>query len=160
MAGWGSNGRFQPYLIAVMLLLVATRPALAQTSSLTLDAYWDTLTHIRDDLRAAGDDAAAVRQTAVTTLSAITEIELNDGRRQPIDHSFFIRQLQDEAVSTTQLAQLFTTLPPQPPGLARPHPARAGRNSAERHFKPAGIPIHGGRTKLFAAAVAGHSPGG
>ena len=108
MAWWGSNGRFPPYLIAVMLLLVATRPALAQTSSLTLDAYWDTLTHIRDDLRAAGDDAAAVRQTAVTTLSAITEIELNDGRIHPINHSFLIRQLQDEAVTPSQLTQLLT----------------------------------------------------
>ena len=82
---------------------------MAQSNPLTLDAYWDTLTQIRDELRAAGDDAAAVRQTAVTTLSAITEIELADGQIQPINHSFFIRQLQDEAVSTSQLSQLFTT---------------------------------------------------
>lgn len=108
MAGWGSNGRFQPYLMVFLLLLLATRPALAQTSSLTLDAYWDTITQIRDDLRAAGDDAAAVRQTAVITLSALTEIELADGRLQPIDHSFLIRQLQNEEVSPNQLAQLLT----------------------------------------------------
>src|SRR5690606_31090190 len=74
MAWWGRNGRFQPYLLAFFLLLVAARPALAQSSRLPLDAYWDTLTQIRDELRAAGDDAAAVRQTAVATLTTITEI--------------------------------------------------------------------------------------
>lgn len=107
MAWWGSNGRFQPYLM-VFVLLLSVRPALAQSNRLTLDAYWDTITHIRDDLRAAGDDAAAVRSSAVATLSAITEIELADGRIQPIDHSFLIRQLQNEEISSTQLAQLFT----------------------------------------------------
>lgn len=108
MAGWGSNGRFQPYLMVFLLLLLAARPALAQSTPLTLDVYWDTITQIRDDLRAAGDDAAAVRQTAVTTLTALTEIELNDGRLQPINHSFLIRQLQNEEVSPNQLAQLLT----------------------------------------------------
>jgi hypothetical protein len=96
---WGSNGRFQPYLIAFLCCCWPHGPPWPKARRLTLDAYWDTLTQIRDDLRAAGDDAAAVRQTAVATLSAITEIELADGRLQPINHSFLIRQLQNEAVS-------------------------------------------------------------
>ncbi|MBK8901446.1 MAG: DUF4129 domain-containing protein [Anaerolineaceae bacterium] len=108
MAWWGRNGRFQPYLISLVLLLVAARPALAQGSRLPLDAYWDTITQIRNDLRAAGDEGAAVRQTAVTTLTAITEVELSNGRIQPINHSFLIRQLQNEENSPNQLAQLLT----------------------------------------------------
>jgi len=120
MGRWGRNGRFQPYLLAFLWLLVATRPALAQNNRLPLDAYWDTLTQIRDELRAAGDDAAAVRQTAVATLSAITEIELEDGQSQPIDHSFLIRQLQNEAVTPSQLVQLLTAYLSSRPGWPDP----------------------------------------
>ena len=108
MGWWGKNGRFLPWLIVFCVLLGAARPTLAQNSRLTLDAYWSTITQIRDDLREAGEEGTAVRQTAVATLTAITEIELADGRSQPIDHTFLIHQLQNEEITTAQLVQLLT----------------------------------------------------
>ncbi len=116
----GEKRPFPAVSTCIPWLLVAARPALAQNNRLPLDAYWDTLTQIRDDLRAAGDDAAAVRQTAVTTLSAITEIELEDGQSQPINHSFLIRQLQNEEISSAQLTQLFTAYLSSRPGWPDP----------------------------------------
>lgn len=120
MGRWGSNGRFLPYLTVFILLLTAVRPTLAQNSPPTLDAYWDTITQIRNDLRDAGDDAANVRQTAVTTLAAINEIELADGRLQPINHSFLIRQLQNEEITNSQLVQLLTAYLSSRPGWPEP----------------------------------------
>ncbi len=108
MVRWGRNGRFQPWLIILALLLVGVRPTLAQSSPLPLDAYWQTLADIRDNLSSAEADDTAVRQTAVTTLAAITEIELPDGRFQAIDHSYLIRQLQNEDNSLRDLAALLT----------------------------------------------------
>lgn len=109
MAKWGRNGRFQPWLLIILaLLLVGVRPALAQSSRPTLDAYWQTLADIRDDLNSADPTDSDVRQTAVTTLAAITEVELPDGRIQPIDHAYLIRQLQNENNSLPDLATLLT----------------------------------------------------
>lgn len=103
----GRNGRFQPWLI-LFLLLAAGRPALAQSNPLPLDAYWQTLDDIRDDLNRAENDDSAVRQTAVATLANITAIELPDGRIQLIDHTYLIRQLQNEDNSLEALAMLLT----------------------------------------------------
>jgi hypothetical protein len=107
MVKWGRNGRFQPWLI-LFLLLAGVRTALGQSSPLPLDAYWQTLADIRDNLSSAEADDTAVRQTSVTTLTAISEIELPDGRIQPIDHSYLIRQLQNEDNSLRDLATLLT----------------------------------------------------
>jgi hypothetical protein len=106
MFRWGRYGRFLPWLI--VLLLLGAQSVQAQSRSVTLDAYWQTIANIRDRLNAAEADDSAVRETAATQLTAIDTIELPDGRTQPIDHSFLIRELQNENNSLETLATLFT----------------------------------------------------
>lgn len=110
MEGWGKNGRFQPWYLLLALLLFGFTPqtAVAQSGRLTLDAYWDTISNIQSRLSTADADDTAVRNAASTQLAAIIEIELPDGRIQTIDHSFLIRQLQDETISNNTLATMFT----------------------------------------------------
>lgn len=109
MSKWGRYGRSRllPFIIFAVLL-AWVRPTAAQSDPMPLAAYWDTIAQIRDDLSDAPDDAAAVREAAVATLSNISQIELADGRIQPIDHGFLIRQFQDENVSAATLTTLLT----------------------------------------------------
>ena len=107
MSRWGRNGRFLPGLI-VWLLLLGGRTVQAQAGPITLDAYWDTIAEVRDDLNDAEAGDSAVRETAAAQLAAIDALELPDGRIQPIDHSFLIRELQNENNSRETLATLFT----------------------------------------------------
>ncbi len=104
----GRYGRFLPWLFVCLLLLMGKQAVQAQSSSLMLDAYWQTIADIRDDLNAAESDDSAVRQTAAARLAAIDAVELPDGRTQPIDHSFLIRELQNENNSLETLTTLFT----------------------------------------------------
>ncbi|MEZ4594376.1 MAG: DUF4129 domain-containing protein [Chloroflexota bacterium] len=106
MRVWGRYGRFSLPCIIFAILLLWVRPTAAQ-AALPLADYWQTITQIRDDLNSAAD-AAAVRETAVSTLTSISQIELADGRLQPIDHSYLIRQLQNEEVSSDTLTTLLT----------------------------------------------------
>jgi hypothetical protein len=110
MGSWKKNGRFQPWpiLLTLLLLGIITQSAFAQNGRFTQDAYWETISEIQNGLATAKDNDTAVRTTAATRLAAITEIELPNGRIQPIDHSFLIAQLQDEAISNDTLATLFT----------------------------------------------------
>lgn len=119
MMGLGGNGRFRLGLI-VFLLLVWPTAVQAQSSRLTLTDYWQTITEIRDSLIGAPDDDATLRATAVSQLSAITEVELADGRIQPIDHSFLIRQLESETVSTETVRTLLTAYLSSPQGWPDP----------------------------------------
>ncbi|MCA9899559.1 MAG: DUF4129 domain-containing protein [Anaerolineales bacterium] len=106
MRVWGQYGRFLPSVLIFAILLTWVRPAAAQ-SAIPLAEYWQTIAQIRDDLRDAPEDSA-VREAAVTTLSNINQIELADGRIQPINHNFLIRQLQNEDVTTKTLTTLLT----------------------------------------------------
>lgn len=109
MGPGGKYGRFQPWFIAALLLFSLTiRSTQAQTSRLSLDAYWEAIAEIRDGLNAAEKDDNSTRAAAVARLIAIAEVKLPDGRIQPIDHSFLIRQLQSESVTTETLTTLFT----------------------------------------------------
>ncbi|MCP4415649.1 MAG: DUF4129 domain-containing protein [Chloroflexi bacterium] len=110
MGSWGENGRFQPWLLLSTFLLfgLVTQVAHAQNGRLTLPAYWETIAEIQNSLAAAEIEDTAVRTTAANRLAAISEIELQDGRIQAIDHSFLITQLQDETVSNDTLSTLFT----------------------------------------------------
>ena len=110
MGRGGRNGRFQPWFIWGLLLLTGliARSAHAQNNRLTLDAYWEAIAEIRSELNATEAEDSAVRETAAARLTAIQEIDLSDGRIQPIDHSFFIRQLQNEAIPLQDLATLLT----------------------------------------------------
>lgn len=105
---WGKNGRFIPLLIFFSILLAGVRSAEAQSAPVPLADYWETIDQIRDALNDADEGDNAARETAVTTLTNITQIELVDGRIHPIDHAFFIRQLENETVSNQTLATLFT----------------------------------------------------
>ncbi|MFZ1398953.1 MAG: DUF4129 domain-containing protein [Candidatus Promineifilaceae bacterium] len=108
MVFWGRYGRsLPPFIIIFAILLAGVRPAAAQSTPMPLAEYWQTITQIRDDLNEAPDDSA-VRETAVTTLSNISQIELANGRLQPIDHAYLIRQLQNEALSAQTLATQLT----------------------------------------------------
>ncbi|MAT97251.1 MAG: hypothetical protein CL608_08925 [Anaerolineaceae bacterium] len=107
MFRWGRYGRFLSWLIVGALLLLGRQSVLAQSGSVTLEVYWQTISDIRDDLTAAVDDSA-VRQTAVTRLTAIDTVELPNGRSQSIDHGFLIRELQNENNNLEALATLFT----------------------------------------------------
>lgn len=107
MRGWGKIGRFLWGLLAISLLLNG-KAVWAQSEAVTLDAYWETIAEIRDALYSAAEDDTSVRETAVATLTNITQIELADGRLQPIDHSYLIRQLESEDVSLEEVATLFT----------------------------------------------------
>ena len=107
MERWGKIGRFLWGLLVISLLL-SGKTVWAQPGAISLDEYWQTIAQIRDELNSAAEEETAVRETAVSTLSNITQIELADGRMQPIDHSYFIRQLENEAVSNEALATLFT----------------------------------------------------
>lgn len=108
MFRWGRYGRFLSWLIVGALLLLGRQSVLAQSGSVTLEAYWQTISDIRDDLNAAAADDSAVRETAVTRLTPIDTVELPNGRTQPIDHSFLIRELQNENNNLEALATLFT----------------------------------------------------
>lgn len=108
MSRWGRYGRFLPWFILLALLLLGQHTVQAQSNSVTLDAYWHTLATIRDDLNAAEADDNTVRETAASQLAAIGTIELPDGRLQAIDHSFLIRELQNENNSLAALGTLFT----------------------------------------------------
>jgi len=73
-----------------------------------LDAYWEIIANIRDDLNASEEDDTAVGETAVTQLAAIHEIELPNDRSLTINHTFLIHELQNENNSLETLATLFT----------------------------------------------------
>ncbi|WP_420631453.1 DUF4129 domain-containing protein [Candidatus Leptofilum sp.] len=102
----------QPFIILAIfmaaILLAWVRPAAAQ-SAMPLDDYWETIAQIRDALNEANEDDNRARETAVTTLSNITQIELADGRIQPINHTFLIRQLENENMSHEEVATLLIT---------------------------------------------------
>jgi hypothetical protein len=91
-----------------LLLLMGARTVQAQSNPLTLDAYWETIADIRDELNDANTDSNAVRQNAVERLAAMDSVELPDGRIQPIDHSFLIHELQNENNSLETLSLLLT----------------------------------------------------
>jgi hypothetical protein len=108
MKSWGKIGRFLPWAVLLMWLLLGVQLAQAQSSRLTLSAYWATIANIRDDLNNASGDDNSVREAAADRLAAIAEVELVDGRSQPIDHSFLISQLQNENISRETVTTLFT----------------------------------------------------
>lgn len=108
MISWRKNGRLLPSLLILALLFAGAGSVLAQSSPLALADYWQLIADIRDGLNSADGAGAAARQTAVTQLTAITEVELPDGRIQPIDHSFFIQQLQNENVPLETVTTLLT----------------------------------------------------
>jgi len=108
MSRWGKNGRIRPWLIILGVLFLGGHTVQAQSGPITLDAYWHVISDIRNDLAAAEPEDSAVRQSAVERLAAINEIELPDGRMQPIDHSFLIHELQNENNSLEALTNLFT----------------------------------------------------
>ena len=108
MSLWGKYGRsIQPFIIFAILLIVA-RPATAQAAPMPLAEYWATIAQIRDNLNAADANDSAVREAAIGTLINISQIELEDGRIQFIDHGFLIRQLQNEDVNVETLTTLLT----------------------------------------------------
>ena len=108
MISWRKNGRLLPSLLILALLFAGAGSVLAQSGLLALADYWQLIADIRDGLNSADGAGVAARQTAVTQLTAITEIELPDGRIQPIDHSFFIQQLQNENVPLETVTTLLT----------------------------------------------------
>lgn len=108
MISWRKNGRLLPSLLILALLFAGAGSVLAQSGPLALADYWQLIADIRDGLNSADGAGAAARQTAVTQLTAITEVELPDGRIQPIDHSFFIQQLQNENVPLETVTTLLT----------------------------------------------------
>ncbi len=109
MGFWGRYGRFiLPLFIIFTIFIAAVPPTQAQSSPIPLADYWETIDQIRDRLTNAPDEDTDERETAVTTLTTLTQIELADGRIQPINHSFLIRQLQNETVSNETLATLLT----------------------------------------------------
>ena len=108
MISWRKNGRLLPSLLILALLFAGAGSVLAQSGPLALADYWQLIADIRDGLNSADGAGAAARQTAVTQLTAITEVELPDGRLQPIDHSFFIQQLQNENVPLETVTTLLT----------------------------------------------------
>lgn len=116
----GKHGRFISPLILLAILLVGVRTAAAQSAPVPLAHYWETIAEIRDGLNAAEDDDSSVRETAVSTLTNITQIELADGRIHPIDHTFFIRQLESENVSNETLTTLLTAYHSSQQGWPQP----------------------------------------
>ncbi|WP_420643012.1 DUF4129 domain-containing protein [Candidatus Leptofilum sp.] len=109
MGVWGRHGRSTlPFIILIAIVVAGVHPATAQSNAVPLDDYWETIAQIRDDLNAADEDDNSVRNTAVTTLIRITQIELADGRIHPIDHTYFIRQLENENMNHETVATLLT----------------------------------------------------
>lgn len=104
----GKYGRFLPSISLLALLLLSGRTIYAQSSSVTLDAYWKIIADIRDNLNNAEVEDATIRQNAVEQLTAIGEVKLPDGRLQPINHSFLIQELQNENNSLESVATLLT----------------------------------------------------
>ncbi len=104
----GRYGRFLPWISLLALLFLGGRTIYAQSSSVTLDAYWKIIADIRDDLNNAEVEDATIRQNAVEQLTAIGEVELPDGRLQTINHSFLIQELQNENNSLESVATLLT----------------------------------------------------
>jgi hypothetical protein len=90
------------------LLLFGVRSVSGQTSPLTLQAYWAAIADIRDNLNNAAANDNAARALAADRLAVIVEIELADGRIQPINHSFLISQLQNENISLETINTLLT----------------------------------------------------
>lgn len=108
ISSWRRIGRFQPWVTLLVLLLFGVPSVQAQTSRLTLETYWATIADIQDGLNNAQAGDSSARVVAADRLAAIVEVELANGRIQPIDHSFLISQLQNENISRETVTTLFS----------------------------------------------------